>query len=177
MEASCPKGLLLELKKGRVEPLVTSGRGRGRRAEYKVHLGWQHYNRKAFRVVTNAKGGGSRTISCKAEQQITVEQIIEQGEKMLFKDGKSYFGELSSMSVTLTDSRGEEVSQFTNLNGEPCSYTEYLTSNGLYPSQCHLYLRTKVLETPQDNKNESKGQTFVSHPQNHIWSIMNQWAL
>lgn len=76
------------IKKGRVEPLVTSGRGRGRRAEYKVHLGWQHYNRKAFRVVTNAKGGGNRTITGKAEQQITVEQIIEQGKKCFLRMAK-----------------------------------------------------------------------------------------
>ena len=60
--------------------ITTYGRGRGRSSEYKVYIGWKHHSRNAYRVVTSAKDGGTRTITCKAAQEKAFAEILETGK-------------------------------------------------------------------------------------------------
>ena len=127
-----------------------------------MYVGWQHYSRNSFRVVTSAKGGGTRTITCKASEDITVEDIIKQAKKFFFKDGNSYFGKLETMSACLVNPSGETIVEFTDTNGDLCSYSDYLKAYGMYPSQCHLYLRTQT-ESLNESSLNSTESTDIYH--------------
>ena len=55
------------------------------------------YKKNAFRVVTSAKGGGTRKITLKADESISVKDVTEQAKKFFFKDGTSTFGIFTPM--------------------------------------------------------------------------------
>ncbi|XP_060555721.1 uncharacterized protein LOC132716453 [Ruditapes philippinarum] len=133
-------------------PYTRSGRGRGRRSEYKVPIGWQHFSKGKYRIVMQRNGGGTRYIYKNSDEEVTVDEILVEGKAFYFKDGKSKFGLLEEMAVTLVTASGQEISGFTDRNGLPCCFTEYVKAYGLYPSQCHLYLRTKIKSESDTDK-------------------------
>lgn len=45
---------------------------------------------------------------------------------------------------------GENLENFTDLDGKECSFQEYLKSHGLFFSQYHLYIRTKLKESDKE---------------------------
>ncbi|KAH3731104.1 hypothetical protein DPMN_057109 [Dreissena polymorpha] len=76
-----------------------------------------------------------------AEEDLTVETIIERGVKKYFPVGKSQLGYLKDMDLSLGSFAGENLDGFTE--GNACSFQEYLKSRGLFSPQYHLYIRTK----------------------------------
>ena len=51
--------------------------GRGKHLTYKLYIGWQHFSNEKYRVITKTKGGGVRQIDYNADEDLTVEKIIE----------------------------------------------------------------------------------------------------
>ncbi|KAH3797117.1 hypothetical protein DPMN_150692 [Dreissena polymorpha] len=78
-----------------------------------------------------------------ADEDLTVETIIESGVKKYFPEGKSQLGYLKDMDLSLGSFAAENLDRFTNTEGNACSFQEYLKSHGLFSSQYHLYIRTK----------------------------------
>lgn len=54
------------------------------------------------------------------------------------------------MEVSLASFSGENLENFTDLDGKECSFQEYLKSHGLFSSQYHLYIRTKLKESDKE---------------------------
>ncbi|XP_069132070.1 mucin-2-like [Argopecten irradians] len=121
---------------------------RGKHNVYKLYIGWQNYSSEKYRVVTIKKGGGTRLIEYKADEVQTVESIIRKGTQYFFPNGKSQFGDLKDMYLSLASFSGECINTFTDLEGCECTLQTYLKSHGLFSSQYHLYLRSKRREEP-----------------------------
>lgn len=51
------------------------------------------------------------------------------------------------MEVSLASFSGENLENFTDLE---CSFQEYLKSHGIFSSQYHLYIRTKLKESDKE---------------------------
>ncbi|KAL4238672.1 Rik1-associated factor 1 [Mactra antiquata] len=120
-----------------------------KREEYKLHIGWLHYQRGRFRQVSSKRNGGNRTVPYKKQEPQTVKTILDMAKSLFFPNGKSTHGHLSEMDVCLSNYDGEIISEFVGSDGHPCSLQEYLKSQGIYSSQFYVYLRTrqKVKET------------------------------
>lgn len=54
------------------------------------------------------------------------------------------------MEVSLASFSGENLENFTDFDGKECSFQEYLKSHGLFSSQYHLYIRTKLKESDKE---------------------------
>lgn len=124
-----------------------SAGGRGRHSKYKLYIGWQHYSGGRYRVVTVKKGGGTRMMEYFADENLTVPDIVRIGSNFFFPKKKNQLGDLMDMEVSLASFSGENLETFMDLDGKECSFQEYLKSHGLFSSQYHLYIRTKLKES------------------------------
>ena len=55
----------------------------------------------------------------------------------------------------LIDPLGETIVKFTDTNGELCFYNDNLKAYGMYPCQCHLYMRTQTESLNKSSLNSS----------------------
>lgn len=76
-------------------PSQTKGRKR-----YTLHLGWMHYSKGKYRVVTGSKSGGTRTFIYEKEDPMSVEKLKEMGNRLFFPDNKSTHSTLEACRLT-----------------------------------------------------------------------------
>lgn len=107
-------------------------------ANRKVHIGWQHFDNQKNRYVSvrMSRGGGSREISVPILS--TRNELISQMELMFFPDGKSVFGDISTMRVSLGNFKCDEVLD------QDFTLSKYISRHKL--SKVRLYLLTKSEE-------------------------------
>lgn len=72
------------------------------------------------------------------------------------------------MEVSLASFSGENLENFTDLDGKECSFQEYLKSHGLFSSQYHLYIRTKLKESGFLVNNENPGDIKLTFKKTKI---------
>lgn len=136
--------------------------GRGKHSVYKLYIGWQHFTSGKYRVVTLKKGGGTRMMKYKTDEDLDVQTIIKRGAQFFFPNGKSQFGDLKDMDVSLASFSSENLEMFTDLDGNVCSFQGYLKSHGPFSSQYHLYIRTKSKQESTFIEDEKLGQGNVN---------------
>lgn len=96
--------------------------------------------------MTKGKGGGNRIIEYQFGEELTIDYIKKMSSGFFFPEGRSNIGSLDEFDVYAASSNGQTLENFVDTNKNPCSFTEFLKSNGLFASQCHLYLRMKRKE-------------------------------
>lgn len=70
-----------------------------------------------------------------ADENLTVPDIVRIGSNFFILKRKSQVGDLMDMEVSLASFSGENLENFTDLDGKECSFQEYLKSHGLFSSQ------------------------------------------
>lgn len=134
-------------------------KGSGRHTMYKLHIGWRHYRQGEFRQITSRRGGGIRKIKFNIKEPQTVESITEVGKRLFFPNGRNSYGNLSDMEVTLTNYSGEIIERFCNIDGQPCTFQDFLKSTGRFSSQFYVYLSTKNIVDDKIKPLEATSQT------------------
>lgn len=87
--------------------------------------------------------------------QLTPEYLVDRGKKLFFPKGKSEKGHMNDMSFHLAFYSGELIEAFKDVDGNTCTFTEYLKSHGKYASRCILY----VVSTDVNKKLDSHVST------------------
>ena len=101
----------------------------------------------------------------KEDEDISVEYLKKIARKLFFPEGVCKYGAFEDMQVELGNYAQESVSVFLDLEGNQCSYPEYLKSRGLFASKCHVFLMSTLADTkecsPRDLK-QTKDSGLVS---------------
>ena len=90
------------------------------------------------------------TVQHDPNEELTVETIKAKAAKIFFPQGKSRKCnlKLSSMKLELGNFAEEKIKDFTDSEGNKCTYEQYLKTNGLYSSWNILYLMTTGVSDP-----------------------------
>ncbi|KAK3728935.1 hypothetical protein QZH41_005443 [Actinostola sp. cb2023] len=71
------------------------------------------------------------------------------------------YGPLSKMRVELGNFEQESIEQFTDTEGNGCSYPEYLRNRGLYASRTYVYLLTTSVDESSRNDQTGEDEAMV----------------
>ena len=135
----------------------------------RVYFGWLHRSSKEsrYKQMKTKDGGGVRDIYYKEDEDITVEYLKKIASKLFFPEGVSKYGAFEDMKVELGNYAQESVSVFRDLEGNQCSYPEYLKSRGLFASICHVYLMSTLADrkecSPRDLKQTEDSGLVSAH--------------
>lgn len=116
-----------------------------------------------YKQVRITGGGSIRQISYTDDSDITVEFLKCEAQRMFFPGDVSIHGPLKNMKVELGNFEQEAVEQFTNTEGNECSYPEYLRSRGLYASRSYIYLMTTDIPQEDDKKRVEEETATTSY--------------
>ncbi|CAG2244476.1 unnamed protein product [Mytilus edulis] len=145
--------------------VTSQKKARQTQKEIKVRVQWVHFcsskfqSKRGYKQVFYSGGGGLREVIMSAE--VTSDDILQRAKDLYFPDGNSSKGCLQNMEVVLADHSFKRILQFTDLEGNTCSYVNYLSSRGLFPSKVSLFLMSKDLSPSQSdssNKNTNTGE-------------------
>ena len=67
-----------------------------------------------------------------------------------FPEGMSKLGAAGEMHFDLGNFAQERISQFTDVDGNACTFQEYLRSRGLFASRCFVYLMSTATEEERE---------------------------
>ena len=144
-------------------------KGEPKEQKEKLRIGLMRYSKEKRRFM-QAKfqtGGGLRVVEVSGKEDVT--GIKEVALKVFYPNEKK-----NANSFFIGTFDGKELVKFTTTDGEPCSYSAYLKSHGLFASRYHLYLmeRENVQESQRtetsDNtpspigENESRPRILLS---------------
>ena len=118
----------------------------------RLYIGWLHRSRadSRYKQIKTKDGGGVRDFYYNDDEQITVDSLKMNARKLFFPEGVSKYGAIEDMQIDLGNYAQETISVFRDLDGEKCTFQEYLRCRGLFASKCHVYLMST-----QDDKEES----------------------
>ena len=117
----------------------------------KVYFGWLHRKDKKTKAKQVKGEGGVRTQEFVGET-LTVDFLVNHGKKLFFPGGISRKGSITNMDCEL-GFYSEVITEFKDVNGEPCTFDMYLKSFGMFASRRIVYLITteKSTSTVEDN--------------------------
>ncbi|KAK3705162.1 hypothetical protein QZH41_003137 [Actinostola sp. cb2023] len=148
------------VKKQKSDPASTKAqcsKAESKAKEKKIKIGWLHRTQGAkYKQVRRTGGGSIRRIVYTDDNDITVEFLKSEGQRMFFPGGVSVHGPLKNMKVALGNFEQEAVSKFTDTEGNECSYPEYLRSRGLYASRSYIYLMTTAIPQQDDKERDEE---------------------
>ena len=118
----------------------------------RLYIGWLHRSGadSRYKQIKTKDGGGVRDFYYNDDEQLTVESLKMKARKLFFPEGVSKYGAIEDMQLDLGNYAQETISVFRDLDGEKCTFQEYLRSHGLFASKCQVYLMPT-----QDDKEES----------------------
>mgnify|MGYP001794202631 CR=1 FL=1 len=133
----------------------------------KMYVGWLHRSsvNDKFKQVKQLKDGGAvREIIYKADEELTPEYIKATAIKYFFPEQKSKYGTLEEMHVELGNYAQERFVEFSDTDGNICTFSKYLKTRGLYSSKFTLYLmstcKEECCEIEVANKDIEMGKTL-----------------
>ena len=94
----------------------------------KMYIGWLHRssNDSRFKQVRMKDGGGVRDYTYNDDDHITVDFLKADAKKLFFPEGMSKLGAAGEMHFDLGNFAQERISQFTDVDGNTCTFQEYL---------------------------------------------------
>lgn len=118
----------------------------------RVYFGWFHRESVDLPAVQvkNAQGTScSRVVDFDSDCELNYNTILERAKKMYYKDGESIKGSASDMVFELCTFGAEKmIEQFTDIDGNECTFDVFLRSNGLFPCKYVLYLLSTRKDAP-----------------------------
>ena len=102
----------------------------------KMYIGWLHQssNDSRFKQVQMKDRGGVRDYTHNDDNHITVDFLKADAKKIIFSGGNVQARCRGKMHFDLGNFAQERISQFTDVNGNRCTFQEYLRSQGLFAS-------------------------------------------
>jgi tRNA A-37 threonylcarbamoyl transferase component Bud32 len=117
----------------------------------KVYFGWLHARKMGVKPKQVRGTMGNRVLEFEDSEQLSPTYLLERGKKLFFPNGNSKKGHVNDMSFHLSLASGDKIEEFLDVDGESTTFDRYLTSHGLYPSRCILY----VISTGQKSQGSS----------------------
>lgn len=117
----------------------------------RLYIGWLHRtsSESRYKQIKTKDGGGVRDMYYKEDEDISVESLQMMASKLFFPQGVSKYGALEDMKIELGNYAQESVSVFCDLEGNQCTFPEYLKSRGLFASKCYVYLMSTLADTKE----------------------------
>jgi len=125
---------------------------------HRLYIGWLHRtsSESRYKQIRTKDGGGVRDIYYKEDEDISVESLQMMASKLFFPQGVSKYGALEDMEIELGNYAQESISVFCDLEGNQCTFPEYLKSRGLFASRCYVYLMSRLADTKECSKRRLK---------------------
>lgn len=95
-------------------------------------------------------GGGVRDYTYTDDDEISVDFLKADAKKLFFPEGMSKLGAAGEMHFDLGNFAQERITEFTDVDGNTCTFQEYLRSRGLFASRCFVYLMSTTTEEDKE---------------------------
>ena len=131
----------------------------------KVNIEWLHRSDpiKEYKQVRKTGVGTIRQITYTDDNEITVDFLISEGNRMFFTEEMTKYGPVKNMKIELGNYDRQTISKFTDTDGKECSYAEYFRNRGLFASRAFVYLMTTFLSNVENSSHAGKDED-EGHP-------------